>query len=159
MKKLLKLGLIVIVALLVVGGGVVGAMKFGFVPDVLGLFSTEGAAEPKELTPLEQFGQPPFLMSMKPIEIPVIMNGQVVRRSNFRFRIQIDPKDAAMFQYAGHKLHAEMFEALMGFLPRHLETRDRVDLMAVKQRMRKVADLVLGMGKVKDVLIQGYFER
>jgi hypothetical protein len=161
MKKLLKIGLILIVLLLfVVGGGLVGAIKFGLVPDFLGLFPSEDhVEEPKALSPLERLGPPPFLFSLNPIEIPVISNGRVIRRCSFGFRIQIDPEDTVEVRYLLEKLQSKMLEDLMAFLPRHLETRDTVDLVAVKQRMRLVAERVLGPGKVKDVLIQGYFER
>ncbi|WP_413203750.1 hypothetical protein [Rhodospirillum sp. A1_3_36] len=160
MKKYLKIGLIVIVLLLVVGGGVVAGIKFGFIPDFLGLSPPEAPVEePKALSPLERLGQPPFLISLNPIEIPVISNGQIIRRCSFAFRVQIEPEDTVEVRHLFDKLQSKILEDLMVFLPRNLETRDTVDLMAVKQRMRRVAEQVMGPGKVKDVLIQGYFER
>jgi hypothetical protein len=160
MKKILKLSAIVLVAVFVVLGGLVAGIKFGLIPDFPGLFTVadDSAKEAVEQTPLERLGPPPFLLTMKPIEIPVIMNGKLVRRSNFQFRLEVEETDVASLQTAGHQLHARMLEDLMVFLPRHLETRDVVDLVAVKARMRALADRMLGQGRVHDVVIQGYYE-
>lgn len=163
----MKIVIIAIVALLVVGGGGAAAgMAFGVLPDVFGLFggqqgaSADGhGADAKEASVRDRLGPPPFLLSMKPIEIPVIMNGRVERRANFRFRLQVDPTATDILQTEGHRLHATMFEDLMVYLPRHLEDRDTVDLNAVKHRMRRKAQALLSAEVIKDVLIQSYFER
>ncbi|GEO82478.1 hypothetical protein [Pararhodospirillum oryzae] len=158
MKRLGILGLIVVIVL---GTGIPGARAAGLVSDIkqmLGL-SNDPPPPPPPPTPLERLGPPPFLLSMKPLEIPVIANGAVQRRLSFRLRLSLAEADNATLSERGHLLHAAFFQDLMVYAPNYLETHPELNLMAIKARMKAVADRVLGPGVVKEVLIQGFFER
>lgn len=158
MKKLIVIGLVL---LLLGGGGAVGAMAFGLLPDVFGLFGGGSGhqAEAKTETVRDRLGPPPFLLTMKPIEIPVILNGQIRTRANFRFRLHADPDMVVRLQTEGHLLHSAMFKDLMVYLPRQMEQGGDIDLLAVKHRMRRIAQTMMGADVIKDVLIQSYYER
>ncbi|MBK1664719.1 hypothetical protein CKO38_06650 [Rhodospirillum rubrum] len=160
MKKLLKILVLLIILLAVIAGGGLAAMKFGVLPDMLGLFPAPSTAEApaREPTVIERLGPPPVFLPMKPIEIPVIVKGELRRRVSVRLRLQIDPESIPVIEKAGDRLHAEYFKALMDFIPTTLESRDTVDLRALKARMVEVSSRVLGPHVVLDVLIQGYYE-
>ncbi len=161
-KKVIRFGVIILAVVLVGGGSVGGAIYFGFLPDFIGLKAMlDGKPDdtPREATVVDRLGPPPYLLSMKPFEIPIIRDGRLQRRVNLRFRLQVDPERALEMNTAGHKLHGEMFRELMILVPQQLQKNDTLDLPAIADRMLVLAHRTIDPTLVKDVLVQGYFER
>ncbi|CCG07536.1 hypothetical protein [Pararhodospirillum photometricum] len=158
---MIKILIALVVLVVLAGGGGAAGMAMGYLPDIFHLFPQAPTVSAPLLppTPRQRLGPPPFLLSMKPLEIPVIQNGEVTRRLSIRLRLHLQEADNSTLSQRGHLLHAAFFQDMMGFMPQLMEGRTDVDLRAIKDRLKVVADRVVGAGVIKEILIQGYFER
>ncbi|MBE1236821.1 hypothetical protein IHV25_04030 [Phaeovibrio sulfidiphilus] len=162
--KILVVILSVVVLLL---GIFVGGIALGFIPDTFGLRGSLGLSDSKAVeaeapapppTPRERLGPPPFLLSVRTLTVPVIVDGRLVRSANISARILVDPAKSNIFLRRGHILSAVFLEELMVLLPQQLELVGHFNMAEIKARLRDVANRALEENVVQEVLISGFSE-
>lgn len=146
MKKLL-IGFVVLLCLV---GGSVGAMKWL----ELGPFEKKGGDTAAETPPPEPEHKAQFI-EMEPLLINVFDDNQVL--GNFQFEIKLEVRNQDHYDEVRRKsplLKDAFIQDLHTFIPRLLKKKKQLDLTILQQRLKLRAGLVLGKGKVYDVLIQ-----
>lgn len=169
----MKYAILIAVSVILLLAALVGATVMGYIPDSMGLRPLLGVEKPSENaeapkapvaeTPLERLGPPPLLLYLKSISVPVIVEGQLRKTANINFRIEIDPDQRDILAKRGHLLMAVYLQELMILLPQQLEASDSFDFAAIKRRLKELSNEVLEPDSdkevVRDVIIQGYYER
>ncbi|MGB1028004.1 MAG: hypothetical protein ACPGYL_15720, partial [Rhodospirillaceae bacterium] len=158
-KTVIKILVMVLLVLVIIAGGIAGAIKMGFIDDFIGLGEHMQPSIP-EPTVADILGPPPELINLRPFEIPIIINGRLNRNVNLRIRLKLREDGIAELQTQAEHLHGNLYRELASFLPYHLETRDRIELRVLKTRLLRTAKRSLeDPDLVEEVLIQGIFER
>ncbi len=144
---------------LVLAGGGVGLIHFGFLPDYTGglIKPTVTEAEPEAPPPIPRVE--PVYQHIAPFLIPVIRDGQIERSMYIGLRLRVAPGQGSHVTMHHARLHDVYMRVLYEMVPGQLEQRQTLDLMALKNRLQDVADRVLGAGMVEEVMFQAVFER
>ncbi len=153
----MKIVIILVAALLILGGGAAGAMYFLQV----------GPFAPPPVADGDQPKEPPStmldldntsFMDMDTLVIPVLGTGKS-RSFYLDIRIELASRDRSAAALQKVRLHDAFLRDMFVFLPQHLKQRPTVDLNAVKGRLLILAQQILGVELVRDVLIQAAYER
>lgn len=145
MKKVI----LILIILLVLGGGGGGTYYYMFM------------MEPEEIKPEDLPPPPPpvFLKGMEGLTVPVIRNGQVVKFILINVTIELEdeiyvdlaesyiPKLQDQFLRSAHEYFAGT------------PIEKPISIRAVTKRLKRIAVKTLGTKVVKDVFIEGVFER
>ncbi|MBF0168358.1 MAG: hypothetical protein HQL45_12085 [Alphaproteobacteria bacterium] len=147
MKKLV----ILIVALVLLGGGAVGAMAvFG-----IGPFAKP---ETKAAPPPPPVAKTSFL-DMESLSIPVFIIDQKPRQVFMTLRLEIQDGERRKVEAMMPRIRDNILTDLHKVLPDHLKNRKSTDLTLIKPRMVAAAAKAIGPGIVHDVLVVEIFER
>lgn len=144
----MKLVIIIVIVLVVFGGGGTAGWYF-FFRDA-GVEAKDEPPPPPETTFLE----------IDSINVPVIKNGVIQRY--VLLRVTLDLRDDSVKQQAQlimPKLRDSYIRELYGYFEGLPDNSRGIDVRAIKNRLKHASDQIVGQGAVKDILIQGAFER
>ncbi len=147
MKKLV----IIVLAILILVGGTVTAMKWL----ALGPFEVVKTGEEKT-EPREEA----ILIDMEPIVLQVFLEGQIAATIQFQMKLETTGQVNASFLKGRLVQVSDAFvQDLHGFLPRLLKKKERLDVTIVKDRLKLIGERLLGKGYIDGVQIQSVTEK
>lgn len=149
--------IIIIVTLLVLAGGAFsGLVAFRVVPDYLGLgIALEEPPPPPPPPPVR-----PDYVDIEPFLLPVILeDGTLERRLYIDLRLEVKPGSGSEVRQHMPVLHDAFVRYLHQWIPMWRRDNPDIDLTVMKQRLKEVADRVVGSGRVQAVLLQGIFDQ
>ncbi len=150
MKKLI----LIFVAVLLIAGGTIGAMKFLG----LGPFAPPpGEAE----APAPRSAEPEALfVDMEPIMINVMQGGDVLATIQMEIKLETAGRDNIIDIKRNLPHYKDAFmRDLHSFVPRMFREIERLDLPTIKQRLQLISDRIAGQqGIVNGVLIQSIID-
>ncbi|MEQ8449983.1 MAG: hypothetical protein RIB97_09895 [Nitratireductor sp.] len=144
MKKLI---LIVLILLLLAGGG--GGAYWWFF-----MRGADGAAAPEPPPP-----EPAVFVEMEALTIPVIRGGAVAKYVLLKVSLEVEDEGAreAVVERMPRLKDAFLRDLHAYFASIPLDSP--LNVRTVKTRLKRVADGIVGRGVVREVLIQGAFEK
>ncbi|TAN49824.1 MAG: hypothetical protein EPN26_10815 [Rhodospirillales bacterium] len=146
MKKLIFL----IVILVLLGGGAVGAMAvFGIGPFAKAEKTVAAPPPPAKVS----------YVDMDALSIPVFITDQKPRQVYMTLRLEIKDTERKKVEAMMPRIRDNILTDLHKALPEHLKNRKTTDLNLIKPRMVAQAAKALGPGIVTDVLVVEIFER
>ncbi|MTI09625.1 hypothetical protein [Curvivirga aplysinae] len=147
MKKIL----IILIILLLLGGGGGAAYFFLFMGD-----DADTPPVPEELPPPPP---PVFLDGMEGLTIPVIRNGQVVKFILINVAVELTEEQyVPLAQSYIPKLQDQFLRSTHAYFA-GMPIEKPVNVRAIANRLKKIAKETLGTKVVKDVFVEGIFER
>jgi flagellar basal body-associated protein FliL len=146
MKKLI----ILVLAIVLLGGGAVGAMAvFGIGP----------FAKPQSTAAAPPPPVKPTYVDLEAISIPVFIPDQKPRQVFMTLRLETSDEGFKRVKAMEPKIRDVLITDLHNVLPDHLKNRKTTDLTLLKPRMIADVAKALGPGVVTDVLVIEIFER
>ncbi|MDP6603094.1 MAG: hypothetical protein QGG17_02730 [Rhodospirillales bacterium] len=146
MKKLI----IAFTVLLMLGGGTVSVLKvleigpFAPTPDGASAEQVfDAPAEPPRFLEVEQMHIPIFAGDRVATTIQVLVKLETIGSEN-------EPKLTRMMP----RLSDAFLRDLFGTLPRMLRNDEQLNVVVIKRRLQRVADKIVGLGLVDNVLVQ-----
>lgn len=158
---MIRLLVIVFALIIAVGAGLGGLIHFGVLPDFTGMVPVAGqdqTTEDTEPAPPPRAPEPIFV-SMDPLLIPVILDGEVQSSIYIAFRLQVAEGQQEEATFRLPQLRDVYMRALYDMVPKQMATRKTLDLRKLKARLKVITDRVLGEGVVEDVIVVSVFER
>ena len=147
MKRLL---IIIVVFGALLGSSAAAVFLFDLVP-----MAWLSAPEKKQVEP------PPLPLAayvdLNTMVVPVIMDGAVKTQFMMEIRFAVEPQAKAAVEAYANRLQDAIVRDMHAYLPKHLETRESVDLALSRQRLHALATKIVGAGKIRDVLFQSVF--
>ncbi|KAA5604135.1 flagellar basal body-associated FliL family protein [Roseospira marina] len=167
---MVKLLLIVVLAIVVLGGATVGLTLGGIIPDVLGVGPILGMAppadEPAEAEaeahaepPASDYGPSPTFLRMPQFAVPLIVDGQVNRHLNLSLRLHINPEKEAAVTQAMPRLNDAFLTGLIQKLPELRDRAGRLDGPGLKAVLNALARREMEGDSIYDVLIDNAYFR
>ncbi|MCR9219585.1 MAG: hypothetical protein NXI21_05100 [Alphaproteobacteria bacterium] len=145
MKKLLIFGLL---GLLLLGGG--GGAYWWFMLRDAGEEAAEAEPPPQD---------PPVFLELDSLTIPVIRSGSIVKYVLLKITLEVEDQGARDEVVDRMPRLKDAFLRDLHDYFASIPLDSPVNVRTVKQRLQRVADRQAGPGVVKDVLIQGAFEK
>lgn len=145
MKKLLIFGLL---GLLLLGGG--GGAYWWFMMRDAGEEAAEAEPPPQD---------PPVFLELDSLTIPVIRSGSIARYVLLKITLEVEDQGARDEVVDRMPRLKDAFLRDLHDYFASIPLDSPVNVRTVKQRLQRVADRQAGPGVVKDVLIQGAFEK
>lgn len=155
MKRLL----LVVFALVLLGGGsFVGLVAFGVVPDVLGLGIRMADQQPE--VPVEPPPPRPDYVDIEPFVVPIILEDGTLHRQLY-FDLRLEVKAGTVVEFSGRMpvLHDAFIRYLHKWYPLWMRDHTDIDLRETKERLKAVAERIVGPGVVEEVLFVAVFDR
>lgn len=149
---------IVFALVLALAGGVAGLIHLQILPDFTGVIRPMVVAQGEELPPPAPRVEPIF-QHLTPFMIPVIRNGEIERSMYIGLRLRIQAGQDGQVKMHQARLHDAYMRLLYDLVPKQMERGDSLDLVEIKEKMQEVADRLVGVGVVEEVLYQAVFER
>lgn len=150
MKKVL----ILVIILLVVAGGAVGGlyfMKMGpFEEQPLTAEELDAIAEEKELSGEETTTAIPI----KAFSIPLFQGERISGSIQVQFELEVTKGQEEAVNKKIIRLEDAYLRDLYVFLPRLLRNKEKLDVVALKRRIMRITEKVIGPDIVEDILIQ-----
>lgn len=142
--------ILVIVVVLLAGGG--GAVYF-FRADV---FGDDGAAE---RPPIAKTANALFV-DLESVTIAVIRNRRIEKHVVLQISLEVpDEESRAAVSHALPRVKDAFIKDLYDYYAVQPAGREAINVEAIKKRLKRTADHVLGKGRIQAVLIQGAIER
>lgn len=151
----MKKAIVMILLLAVLVGGAIGAMAamgvgpFGKLPP-----KKEEAVAPQPAPPAE-----PVLIEMETVAVPLIRGNDVPRQIFLRVQLSVEPAKKAEVTQQLPRLQDAVLRSLHDYLPMTVRDSALPDATLIKRHLQVVADKTLGAGMVKEVLVDGVYER
>lgn len=150
MKKVIVL----LVVLLVIAGGAVGALYFlkmgPFEEKALTAEELDAIAEAKELAGEETT----TAISISPFTIPLFQGEQISGSIQVQFQLEVTKGLEDGVNSKLIRLEDAYLRDLYAFLPRLLRNKENLDVIALKRRIMRITEKIVGPDIVEDVLIQ-----
>ncbi len=146
---------IVVAVLLMISGGAIGVMKqVEWGPFAPGDDDAQNAAAESAKPP-----EPPRFIDMDPLVVPVFAGDVAV--GTIQIHIKLETLGAEN-EEALNRLMPRISDAFLSdlyvFIPRLLRKTGNIDVIAIKQRLQRVALKTAGEGRVENVLVQSVTE-
>jgi len=146
MKKVL----ILLILLLVVAGGAVGAMFFM----KLGPFEpSEPVKKTQEEIELEQ-EETTASVPIKPFTIPMFQGERIAGSIQVQFELEVPIGQEEVINSKMLRLEDAYLRDLYVFLPRLLRNKETLNIVALKRRLMRITEKIVGPDVVEDILIQ-----
>ena len=143
MKKIF----IIVVALIILGGGGVSALK----ALKIGPFAEEGEVAEEEAPPPE----PSRFIDFDPLYLPIFRGDKVAATIQVQFRLEtVGEENEALITKLLPRLNDAFLRDLYVFIPELLKKTDQIDPKVLKKRLLQVGARVTGKGVIKGVIIQ-----
>lgn len=143
MKKLI----IAFLAIFLVAGGTVAALKFL----KMGPFAGPDEKVEKKAKPIE----PPRFVEIPQLNVPLFADDKVAGAVLIQLKLEtIGPGNEAKVNRVLPRLNDAFLRELHTFIPRLLQKTQRLDVFILKKRLQMVSDRVVGKGVVSNVLVQ-----
>jgi len=140
-----KIGIIVAVILILIGG-TVSVLKW---MEIGPFESAEG--EVKEAPPPE----PPQFVEMELLVIPVFDADRVAATFQIQFKLEtVGNENVEKITKLLPRLNDAFLRDLYVFIPRLLRKQQTINVAVIKQRLQFIADSITGKGVVSNILIQ-----
>lgn len=142
--------ILVIVVVLLVGGG--GAVYF-FRADLLG---GEGEAE---RPPIAKTADALFV-DLESVTIAVIRNRRIEKHVVLQISLEVPDEEARVaVSHALPRVKDAFIKDLYDYYAVRPAARDGINVEAIKKRLKRTVEYVMGPGRVREVLIRGAIER
>lgn len=146
MKKVILL----VVILLVLAGGAVGAMYFM----QLGPFEPkEPVKKTQEEIELEKEATT-TTVAIKPFNIPIFQGERVAGSIQVQFELEVPIGQEEAINEKMVRLEDAYLRDLYVYLPQLLRNKETLDVLALKRRLKRVSEKIVGPDIIEDVLIQ-----
>ena len=143
MKKLI----IAFLAIFLIAGGTVGALKFLKV----GPFAGKDEKVAKKDKPIV----PPLFIDVPPLNVPLFADDKVAGTVLIQLKLEaIGTANEAKINHQLPRITDAFLRELHTFIPRLLHKTRRLDVFILKKRLQMVSDRVVGKGVVSNVLVQ-----
>jgi len=143
MKKLI----IAFVAIILIGGGTVAALKFM----KLGPFAGDDKKATMKAKPME----PPRFIELPPLNVPLFVDDKVAGTVMIQLKLEtVGAANEAKVNRILPRVNDAFLRELHTFIPRLLQKTKRLDVFILKIRLQMVSDRVVGKGIVSNVLVQ-----
>ena len=161
MKRML---LIIFIMVFVAGGAIAALIVFEIIPNPFDLaepqmteqsVGTEGQASGRSFVPPEQA---PILFPLEDLNIPVILDGRMIKRVYITARIEIAPGNEAAVENGLSRFESALNENLIVYFQDHFAKRRLIDIRGIKQVMVMSSKQVYD-DMVNDVLLLAVFEQ
>ncbi|MBL6928332.1 MAG: hypothetical protein ISR44_04095 [Rhodospirillales bacterium] len=144
-----------VAVLLMIAGGAIGVMKqIEWGPFAPGGDTPETAGSEDQSPP-----EPPRFVDMEALVVPVFAGDKAV--GTIQIHIKLETLGAEN-EEALHRLMPRISDAFLRdlyvYIPRLLRKTGNVDVIAIKQRLQRVALKTAGKGRVENVLVQSVTE-
>lgn len=150
-----RLLVIVLVILVLAAGAGVGVWLLA--PGLIGLGKAPEPPPAAEPVPPPEPPKPVFV-SMKTIDIPVVVNGALNRMVHVNLVLVVPAEEKDAVTEAIPRLRDAFIRKASAFFPKELEESGKISPRRVKDVFFDEAAKILGKAKLKDLLVQGYFE-
>jgi flagellar basal body-associated protein FliL len=155
---MIKLLVIIFMLIVLAGGAFTGLTAFGVIPDVLGLGLRMEDPPPPE--PVQAAPVRPEFVEIEPFILPVILDGEGLQRSiYFNFRLKVRHGTAMDVHAHVVRVQDAMVRYLHDWIPLWLRDHDDIDLTVMKEKLRAVANRVVGEGVVEEVMLRAVFDQ
>ncbi len=143
MKKIL----IIVVALIMLGGGGFSALK----ALKMGPFAEEGEVAEEEAPPAE----PPRIIEFDPLYLPIFRGDKVAATIQIQFRLEtVGEENEARITKLLPRLNDAFLRDLYVFIPKLLKKTNQLDPKVIKKRLHQVGARVTGKGVITGVIVQ-----
>lgn len=141
--------------LLLLIGGTAGSLKFL----ELGPFKPKKGEVSKRIFKKQEIDTTVFV-DMDPLAIPVFQGNKVAATIQILVKLETNSEDnAAIIRDRMPVITDAFVRDLHSFMPRLLKAKERVDVLIIKQRLKMVADKVVGKGLIQNVLVQSILDQ
>lgn len=147
MKKLI----LIFVVLMMVAGATVSVLNFL----QLGPFAPDENAAKTEEQPLAELGE---MIDLNPFNISIFEGDRVAGNIQISIKIEVKKELAPGVKERQKRLENLFLQDLYVFLPRLMRNREQIDLLVLKNRLKKISAKVVGDEAIMDVLIQGILD-
>lgn len=147
----MKLIIIAVVALLILGAGVLSGMALLGMGGPLAPYLPQLMAEAPKI---EIGPQTPITVNVDPVTVPVIEANEVVLQVTIEFKLLVNRHTGPSFYNALPRLYSSFIKDLVVFLPIHLQDRTDIDKEALKRRIMIVSEKMMGANVVQDVTFE-----
>ena len=145
----MKLIVIVVIVLVLLAGG--GGAAYYFRADLFG----DSASRP----PITKTTDTLFV-DLESMTIAVIRNRRIAKHVVLQVTLEVpDEETRASVSHALPRIKDAFIKDLYDYYAVQQQGRDGINVEAIKKRLKRTADEVMGPGKVNAVLIQGAVER
>lgn len=146
--------IIVSVVLLLAGGGAAFFFLQGQDPDAPGSQKTAETGEQSNAS------ADPVYLDVKNLVIPIIRNREIQKYVLFRITLEMHDKNTKdEVRLVFPRLKDAFIKDLFDYYAYRTPGAGGINVNAVRRRLKRASDRTVGKGKVKNVLIQGAFER
>jgi flagellar basal body-associated protein FliL len=143
--------LIILAAIMILAGGAVSTLKFL----KMGPFAEKPAVEVEEV---EEEAKSIFI-DMEPILIPIFQGDTVAAKIQIQIKLETKSKDNAIkIQRLMPKISNIFITDMHAFLPRLIKQQERVDVIILKARLKKIVSRKLEKGLIDDILVQSVLD-
>jgi hypothetical protein len=148
MKKII----IIVVALVILGGGAFSALK----ALKMGPFAEEGEVVEVEAPPAE----PPRIIEFDPLYLPIFRGDKVAATIQIQFRLEAqgEENEARIIKLLP-RLNDAFLRDLYVFVPELLKKTDKIDPKVIMRRLHQVGARVTGKGIIAGVVVQSVASR
>ena len=161
---MVRLLILTIVLALIIALGAAGLVYFRIIPDFTGLIApieenVEPEPEPEEEQEEVEALVDPVFRDLSPFVIPVIENREVKKNFTIHLRLDVALGRSLDLDRRLSKLQAAYLQLLYSAVPEQARVRNTLDVRALKKRLQRISDKILGPGVVREVLISSVFDR
>jgi flagellar protein FliL len=146
--------IIIVVAFLIMLGGVIGGLYYWGIDPLAKIGIDIGLAHKKAVLDLKPAPPPPSFVDFGLLLVPVVLNHEVKQQAELILRLQV-PYDKKMEVAAKiPKLQAYFLEDMILFIPSQVRDSATLEQLPIRRRLLGVCDRVLGPGIVLDVVLE-----
>lgn len=150
----MKIVIVIVLVVLLLAGG---AAAFFFLQEEA---ATDGGQTVEKTEEQPKITAEPVYLDIKNLTIPIIRNRAIQKYVLFRVTLEMSDEDAkndvkAMLP----TLQDALIMDLNDYYAYQTPGEDGIDVKAVRRRLQRASDRAVGKGKVRNILIQGAFER
>ena len=146
MKKVM----VILAALFILTAASVAALKWL----ELGPFDNSEVTDVEDETK-EKPRLPTITVDMETIQFPILKEGVVGATAQIQIKFETEGLDnASVLKRKMPKIHDAFFRDLFGFLPRILQSKDRIDDKILKQRLQIISERIVEKTTIKRILLQ-----
>ena len=157
----MKMAVLALVAVMVLGGGAAGAYFYFGHPAEASIGATDEHKDAKEAHKEKDKSHHKFV-ELDPLVLPIVDENGLSQTVSIVVMIEVDgDKNAAIVNQLQPRLKDAYIQELYGVLNRHVALKEDgvIEVGAVKDRLGKISEKVLGEGVIEEVLLQVVTQR
>ncbi|CAA7617824.1 flagellar basal body-associated protein FliL [Magnetospirillum sp. UT-4] len=146
--------IIIIVAFLVMIGGLIGGLYFWGIDPLQKFNELVGNAPAAPGQTVAESPKAPAYVEFGLLIVPVVQDREVRKQAEMILRLEVPHNKQDVVAQNLPRLQNAYLQDMMSFLPRHLRGTDQLDHDVIRRRLTQLSERVLGPGLVRDVLIE-----